>query len=90
MLPRVATPRCQAGRAVLQIRNGTMQFVPGEGTWVIEGEAGADGGLLGIRSTTGTDRKSFDTRFDGVWSSTRTTGVYRTPGCVYDFDGTLS
>ena len=87
LVPETRSTDCQPGRAVLQIRNGSMLFVPDEGIWVLEGGAGADGGLLAVRSTIGVDKKPYDTRFEGNWTRARATGVYRTPRCAFNFDG---
>lgn len=66
-----------------------MLFVPDEGTSVIEGAAAPDGRLLGIRGAIGADKKPYDTRFDGTWTQTRATGIYRTPRCSFLFEGAL-
>ncbi len=87
LTPQSASATCQPSRAMLQIRNGTMQFVPDEGIWVVEGGAEADGGLLGTRAAAGADRKGYATRFDGHWTRGHATGIYRTPRCSFTFEG---
>lgn len=87
MVPDTVSPLCKTARAFLQIRNGTMLFIPNEGTWKVEGEAQPNGVLEGGRSESGVDKKTYDTRFNGHWSQDRAEGVYLTPRCRFRFEG---